>query len=464
MTWIEALAGMGARTPDSEAALHAIHFIRDELVRLGLRDVRIEEAPTVKWTAAKQSLSVAGRDIPCSPIFHTSTSGRPQRFATPSGGLQADAVYLGRGAEADFGATDVGGKIVVCDAPFAKIRLQDHEKALYVHDPRRVHGEDFYLNCYDSPGEAFPHSYYRAQAAGAAGYVGILVDYYRERHTYANEAYTAYEGHPMRIPGLWVSAADGERIRAMAESRNGSTPASLVLEGELAEATSRVLVGVLPGSGDYRDESVIVDAHYDSISDGAVQDASGCAASLAIADYFSRVPPASRNRSLVFAFNDTHFTDYAAHAGFVERDLPELQSVFAVSIEHIGLELVDAPTGPTFTGRPSYRIIWTSPSPHVVQLVKEAVVRRNLEGAVLVSSDYDPNELGADTSSLWAAGIPVVSHLGVPTYLYDDIDTVDKVAQDQLRPTVEAFIDILEGLEDLPKASLGHGRTPPGAD
>ena len=368
MGWIESLSRLGARTPDSAAAAAAADLIRDALLEMGLIDVRIETTATVSWQAAEHRLKVAGQEIPCSPLYHSFTSGHPQRFATPPGGLQANMVYLGRGGCADFATVDVKGKIVLCDAPFARIRLQDYRETLYVHDPDGTHSDDYYFNCYDSPGDAFPASYYRAQEAGAVGYVGVLIDYYRERHSYANEAYAAYDGHPMVIPGLWLSAKGGEQVKALIGSASSGTLAALVLEGELASATSRIVVGRLPGGGPSKSESVIVDAHYDSISDGAVQDASGSAASLALADYFSRLPLDQRNRSLAFVFNDTHFTDYAAQDGFVERDLPGLDAVFAVSINTLAVSSLTRPwvrssrAGPRIgsSGRHRVPMSWSS--------------------------------------------------------------------------------------------------------
>jgi hypothetical protein len=78
-----------------------------------------------------------------------------------------------------------------------------------------------------------------------------------------------------------------------------------------------------------------------------------------------------------------------------------------------------------------------------------------------MSSDYDLVELGADADLLWQEGVPVVSLLGVPTYMYDEIDTLDKVARDQLEPTVAAFFDIIRALDRLPRVALGTGRARP---
>ena len=459
-SWVEALTNLGARVPDSPAAIAAAELIRTEFVGMGLSEVHIQKTPTVRWSAHTHSLSIARESIPCSPIFHSFTRGEPCAFRTGPDGLQASVVWLGTGSEADFAASDVAGKIVVCECHFQRIRLQDHDDMLYVHDPAGERGDDYYLNPYNPSGDTFPANFLRAQAAGAVGYVGVLCDYYRERHSYANEALTAYDGRPLTIPGLWVSASAGEAIRASIAAVGGSAEATLVLEGELAPATSRTIIGLLPGRGPKVRETVIVQSHYDSIGPGATQDATGTAAVLALADYFSRVQADQRNRSLLFVLNDTHFSDYAAHEQFIAHDLPGRNAVLAVSVEHIALDLIDTPAGPQLTGEPAYRIIWVTPAEQLVAVVTEAVVDHDLRRVTLMSSEYDPDELGADTHDLWAAGVPVVSHLGVPTYMYDQIDTIDKVDREQLRPTVLAFADILERLETLPSASFGHGRRP----
>ena len=456
--WVEAVTGLGSRLPDTAGAVAAAELARDEFERLGLDEVRIEKASTVVWAAHRHGLQIAGRELPCSPLFHSFTDGEPCTFSTGADGLHAEIVYLGSGSEADFAAADVAGKIVVCEFRFARIRLQDHEETLYVHDPHGEHADDFYFNPYDPPGDTFPVNYYRAQAAGAVGYVGVLVDYYRERHSYANEAYGVYSGRPMRIPGLWVSATSGKELKAQLTAAGGAVEAILVLDGELAPATSRIVVGLLPGGGPNKGETVIVESHYDAVGPGATQDATGTAAVLALAEYFSRVPQAERDRSLLFVLFDTHFGDYGAHTAFISRDLPELNAVFVVSVEHIARELIDTPEGPELTGRSAYRIVWVSPSEPVVDIVREAVIDEDLDGLVVASSAYSPHELGADADSLWQTGLPVVSHLGVPTYMYDQIDTLDKVDREQLRPTVAAFVDIIRGLDGLPRESLGHGR------
>jgi hypothetical protein len=454
--WVEELAAHDSRLPDTPGALAAVRLIAEEFRGLGLTEVSVEETQTVRWDARSWGLRVDSVDILCSPVYHSFTDGSPAAFSTGAGGLRAPLVDLGRGTEADFARAPVAGKIVLCDWEFERLSLND--EVLYHHDPGGAHGGDTYLNPY-SPRETFPMNLRRAQEAGAVGFVGVLRDYYRDRHCFANEAYHVYEGNPFRIPGLWVSSSTGASLRQLVDSRD-ELAVSLLLEGELAPATSRTVVGSLPGAGPKADEVVIVESHYDSVFAGAVQDATGTAAVLELAGRLSAVPAAERDRSIRFILFDGHFGDYAAQRRYIERH--SLADVaMAVSVEHIGLELVDEDAGPRLTGRPAYRIIWTSPSEGVVSAVTDAVRRHNLGGVAVMSSDHDPIELGADADLLWQEGIPVVSLLGVPTYMYDEIDTLDKVARDQLEPTVAAFFDIVRALDTLPRVALGTGRARP---
>ncbi len=44
-------------------------------------------------------------------------------------------------------------------------------------------------------------------------------------------------------------------------------------------------------------------------------------------------------------------------------------------------------------------------------------------------------------------GIPTVSFISGPVYMYDDIDTIDKVDERQMVPVNAAFVDIIGRLQ-----------------
>ena len=297
--------------------------------------------------------------------------------------------------------------------------------------------------------------------AGAVGFVCVLSDYYRDRESYSNEAYDAYNGSPLTIPGLWVSPSTGEALRDAIESSGGEVDGRLLLEGSSHEATSRTVLGHLSGSGPNRHETILIESHYDSATPGAVQDASGISAVLAIADYFAQVPLESRNRSLLFCAFDTHSGDYAAHHNFVESHLEQDNVVFVASIEHIGLDVVDGPSGPVVTEYSVPRLLWVSPVDQLIEIAIDAVKANEVERTNILPADYNPDELPCDADHIYQAGVPALSLVGVPVYIYDEIDTTDKVNRRQLRPTAQAFADAVARIDRLPADVLAQAKRPP---
>ena len=138
----------------------------------------------------------------------------------------------------------------------------------------------------------FPSNYYRAQKNGAAGFVGVLVDYF-DWNTYYNEDLSLSSefrdyGY-MKIPGLYVSKSVGERLKTMIKDRPGAAKALLKFAVRVEPAFALNVIGCLPGKSR---EIVLVHSHHDSVFTGAVQDASGVSVVMAMAKYFSRAPVA----------------------------------------------------------------------------------------------------------------------------------------------------------------------------
>ena len=66
------------------------------------------------------------------------------------------------------------------------------------------------------------------------------------------------------------------------------------------------IFGTLPGA---TDEKIFVNAHRDGIFYGAVDNASGLAAMMGVAEYFAKIPKQQRRRTLVFAATTGHHND-----------------------------------------------------------------------------------------------------------------------------------------------------------
>src|SRR5690606_26248069 len=118
-----------------------------------------------------------------------------------------------------------------------------------------------------------------AQKAGAVGFVGVLRDYF-DSNRYHNEYYRKLA---MTIPGMWITKKEGARFRSLLR-RHGNR-ARLDLTVERKAVTGRTVVGILEGRS--RD-TVMVQSHHDSIGPGAVEDATGTAEVIALADHYGK--------------------------------------------------------------------------------------------------------------------------------------------------------------------------------
>jgi hypothetical protein len=454
--WVETVTGFGVRSAGSEAARDAAEYVRDRFTAFGLTDVAIEDASTLAWRAGAWSLHVEGREAPCGYMQHTFHRGVPGSFSTGDEGLKGELVYVGDGRAADFAGKDVAGKIVVSSVRFQHLSLSVATLlGAEVYDPDATFPADFALTDPYSRVN-FPDNYYQAQRAGAAGFIGILADYF-ESNGYHNEAYESYKVNlpdsAMRIPGLWLSPAAGAALTA--EITAASTPRNAVLrlEGELVETRGHAVVGYVRGQ---TDETILVESHHDSTTRGAVEDASGTAEVLALAQYYARQPLSERKRSLLFATMDTHFTDYASHRAFAERHLNRENVLLGLTIEHIARDIVKRDGGVDASEQVAPRVMFVSKEVEGLgEAVTEAVHRNRLDRTVITPTfAFTGKGLPADCSGFFAQGLPVVALVGSPLYLYDSIDTLDKVAKDNLPRVAQAFVDIVEVADDLPAAQF----------
>lgn len=461
--WTADIAAFGVRRPGTPGSLKASQYVHDRFREFGLERVAFEEADTKVWTADRWSLEVGGRTLPSSPLQHSFQDGTLAPFSTGPQGYTGELAYVGRGAESDFWLRDVRGKIVVADVTFGKRPLWLFKPFLLgLQDSQQTLGSDYTLVDPYAAG-SFPGSYYRAMERGAVGFVGVLTDYF-DSHQYRNEAYRAYDpGGAMHIPGLWMSPVAGGRLAkevAASAWRKDKLQGTVRLEGQLSAARGRAVVGYLPGM---TDEIILIQSHHDSATAGATEDASGTASVLALARHFSRIPKAQRHRTLMFATMDTHFTDYAVHKAFARRHLKQgnplgEKVVAVVTIEHIARDVVPgANREPVVTGQLAPRVMMVSTElPDLKDIALRAMREHRLERTAAVSTSLvqlvqgDAAGIPADSSNFLAAGVPVIAFVGAPLYLYDEIDTLDKVAKEELGRVAGAMADIVVKLDRLP--------------
>ncbi|HQR26094.1 MAG TPA: M28 family peptidase [Nocardioides sp.] len=432
-----ALAPRATGTPGGEAAAD---YVAGRFRAAGLSDVGFLEVPSYSWRATRWRLGAGGQDLPCAPVLHSALTDH--HTTGPLGGrVRAPVVDIGEGTVEKH---DVRGRIVLFDLAFQMSLYSLLPISEYIHDPGRrllrhevLRSRNPYITSLTTVMSA-------AAEAGAVGVVGVLRDYPESLH-YHNEY---YRRSVLPLPGVWVTRSTGRTLRGLLRQ---DPVAELELAVERERVASRTVLGVLPGR---TRETVMVQSHHDSVGPGAVEDASGSAEVIALAEHYGRLAAqgATREKTLLFVTFDTHFTGYQAHQEFARRYALDPGSpydlVLNATVEHVGLRAVRGTDGAfASTGETEPRGLFENLNPRLKWELVRAIRRHGLHGTCLLNAsllEYSRSGIPTDASFMLLSGVPTVSLISGPLYLYDDADTPAFVDTDQLVPVARFFIDLID--------------------
>lgn len=453
--WIEDLVNIGYRRTGTPAGYKAAEFVKCEFEKLGLEDVHYETATSWKWEATSASVQIDGQDIDAFPSAHSFvTPGEPSTFDTGPDGLEAEIVDVGLGTAPEMALKGVEGKVVLFNLKFilptaGLVPFMEFlwDPALSIIEPNLVIANP-YLTTYDTAMKA-------AMDAGAVGFIGVLSDYF-DSNRYYNEF---YRRTPVTIPGYWVSPKEGARIRQIMRASEQTAKANLTMVGSREEVEARSVIGFLPGKSK---DTIMVQSHHDSVFYGAVEDGSGTASVLAQAQYFASQPAASREKTLMFATFDSHFTGYQSHQEFARKYIVDKETpyniVANVTLEHIAKQGKTGPDGELLiTDQAEVRGIMNNLGPTLKATMIDSLVRHDLRRTALLSAHALCATVGmpTDASFVCINGVPTASFIAGPNYLYDEADTLDKVAKEDLVPVAEVFSELIEAIDVTPPALIG---------
>jgi hypothetical protein len=284
--------------------------------------------------------------------------------------------------------------------------------------------------------------------------VGAVFVLDASKHNAAGQ-YTPYAQPIFSVPAVYVDRDTGTRLRALAR---GTPKTRLTLTAAVAPNTpSDSLVGVMPGDGS-TDEVLILNTHTDG--QNAFEENGGIALT-AMARYFAALGPKARKRTLVFSAFTGHFGPGLPQAqGFVDNHPDLIQRAAAsVTVEHFGAtEWLDNARGYYATGLPELGAAWHSQTPIAVPLVES--MRANgftRTSALRPAGDY----MVAVGGPFHKAGVPTISYIAGPNYLVslDPHDHLDKLDTSRFAMELRWFADIVQRLDQLPKAALQAGDT-----
>jgi hypothetical protein len=243
-------------------------WVAQQFDALGLEQVRRQEldmSPLWYPNSWEASFVVGDAVTPLKTTFPiTDTVG------TGAKTIEAPAIWLGLGTQADFKDRDVSGKAVL------------------LYSNPTPGGRDHFAR--------WSGSMMRANKAGAA-MVLIVMD------IPGNVTTEPEAGAGTTVPTLTISMKEGTAIREAIEAGKDVTLRLRAdIERKSGLKTANVW-GVLPGM---TDENILIMAHTDAMFEGALDNASGIVMLLEIARYYAAIPREQRRRTITFVTTPDH--------------------------------------------------------------------------------------------------------------------------------------------------------------
>jgi hypothetical protein len=446
VAWVAAQIRFGARRPGSAAGQAAERYLEEQLTGFGLQHVRREPIPIVHWAAETARLEVGDDEV---DMGEAEAFPIPYVVFPPEGVIEAPMVWADS-RRLRPPRDDWRGKVVVTDIRFPTLPVGLMKRiALGVHDP------DDTIQQMDHPATWVRlgwHVYRQAAGRGAAGFVGILRDQPGgTARMYAPYGFREKDILDRPIPGFWVGRAAGRRLADIAKS--GSGRARLQLTGVREPGLTHNVVGEIPGE---TDEVTVLSCHHDSPFVSPVEDGTGVAVVLALAKHFAARHAAGERlrRRLVVVLTAGHFYGSIGTRTFI-REHPDLvrRTALEISIEHVGLEAEEDPSGALVaTGRPETTGIFVPLNETVSGTVLDCLREHGLDRCVLLPAEgplgpYPPTDGG----DWWEAGVPLINHISNPVYLLTDDDAVHWVDRERLPRVAAAFAAVVERLDRIPR-------------
>jgi hypothetical protein len=388
--------------------------------RIGLQNVRhniYDLAPQWMPRSWEVTVTAGGRTVELE-----SANVPYEGVGTPPAGLELEPVWLGLGAESDFIGRDVEGKA-----------------AFVIAMPRPT-----------ARGHSGHPGAQRALERGAAAIVWVF--------GMLGNPQVQPMGQSYPVPAFMVGLRDGELVEGMIG--RGESP-RLHIRADVQHVpglSSGDVLGVLPGT---TDENIFIVAHFDAFFEGALDNASGVAGMIALAEHFAAMPQSQRRRNIVFAGLCCHHEvpglNDAPNSSrwMVEEMRDELdRAALVINMEHLsqtqtywaspgsGSRGYAGPDGLVYSNTVSARRWYASGSDRLRELVR--TTWRDFGVATYAAPENNPGgELGPYPAV--APSIHIIDH----TFYHTSMDTPALVPASGLQSSVQAFAKIIDEVNEM---------------
>lgn len=429
MHWITEICEKGIRRPGYQADEWVENWIKEKYLKFGLEEINLDPVPIKKWESNKAKLNIWLKENPESilnlPCF-------PLPYSTPTDGIEAELTFLKKDIKLSNKISVLKLKLV--NLPTAALKNITNK----YYDPK---------NEFDNLKQLMPFGIIMQNAidyaigSKASAFIGILSNYPWETQDY----YVPYDAVIRKIPGVWVSPANGKKILKL--MRKGKVNGRISYEASVLESVSNNITATLKGQSD---EWIIISTHHDGPWASAVEDASGIALVLAQARYWSRISQNQRPFNMMFLLTAAHMSGGMGGQKFIERNKDFLSKVVAtITLEHVAKDSKGKKGKLILLDEPVVRWWFTSRIAPLEKITEEAIKKEDLHRSIIMPPDgFPPGRKSppSDASPFHLAGTPIVSLLAAPPYLFDPADTPDKIHEASLVPITRAVIRIINAL------------------
>jgi hypothetical protein len=158
---------------------------------------------------------------------------------------------------------------------------------------------------------------------------------------------------------------------------------------------------------------------------------------------------------MVFLLNAGHMAGGAGVHAFIDHHRAELDRVvLELHLEHAAHECAERDGAVVPTGHPEARWWFTSRIPRLEGAVRGAIEAERLERSLVLPPDVFGLHPTTDGGPFHLAAVPLVNFLTAPFYLFDAMDTLDKIHRPSLEPVTRAAIRILESTAGVSAAAM----------
>ncbi len=437
--WLEEVVAFSRRSRDdgnrywgrisgTEYEVMASDWTERHFRRLGMTDIhRVQFDLGPQWFPLDWSLTASAGggklDFP---------SANPGMRSPSLAGIDAEAVWVGLGTAADFAGRDVAGKAVIIQTMLAPGQMGNSA--------------------------SWEGATGRAQDLGAALIIGVWgyggnMAVWQSANAFQMvrnpDGTSSYVRERVTTPAFFMGFEDGRRLRDLVAAGEPVTISARV-EAETREGlVSPSIFGTLPGT---TDETIYVMAHMDGYYDAALDNASGMAVMMGLAEYFAHVPAAERRRTITFIGTAGHHVGspnapYLRDQGMLEK------TALMLNCEHIApTQFVAFNTELRLTNTVSPRRWWVHGSQRLLDITLDAY--RTFGVSVIGAMD------GRATGEMMAIDkeAPSVQLIRSPEHKHTDWDVPELVPAAGLEAVARAFAKIVDQVNTLDLDELQPAR------